>query len=134
MSKFETNLISQMWGCILTHRDRGAFWDNNSDRRRRAKRAVGVSQNYCPRTPPVPLCPRVKIKITAKPHHRKPPPPTPPPLLKPRLPLATLKLKQNLFLGGDYKFIVIMLGLNGATANNCECAWCKIHRRLIHGQ
>ena len=34
----------------------GAFWDKIPDAWRRAKRAVGVSQKSCPRTPPVPVC------------------------------------------------------------------------------
>ena len=37
------------------------------------------------------------------------------------------EIKTEFFLGGDYKFILIMLGLNGATANYA-CAWCKIHK------
>ena len=35
--------------------------------------------------------------------------------------------KTEFFLGGDYKYILIMLGLNGATGNYA-CAWCKIHK------
>ena len=31
------------------------------------------------------------------------------------------------FLGGDYKYILIMLGLNGATGNY-SYAWCKIDK------
>ena len=31
------------------------------------------------------------------------------------------------FLGGDYKFLLIMLGLTGATSNH-SCVWCKIHK------
>ena len=31
------------------------------------------------------------------------------------------------FLGGDYKFILMMLGLKGATSNYA-CAWCKLHK------
>ncbi|CAB4029215.1 Hypothetical predicted protein [Paramuricea clavata] len=31
------------------------------------------------------------------------------------------------FLGGDYKFILLMMGLSGATSNHA-CAWCKIHK------
>ena len=31
------------------------------------------------------------------------------------------------FLGGDYKFILIMLGLKGATSFYA-CAWCKVHK------
>ena len=35
--------------------------------------------------------------------------------------------KTEFFLGGDYKYILLMLGLNGATGNYA-CAWCKIHK------
>lgn len=31
------------------------------------------------------------------------------------------------FLGGDYKFLLILLGLSGATSNHA-CAWCKVHK------
>lgn len=37
------------------------------------------------------------------------------------------ELETEFFLGGDYKHILIMLGLNGATSNYA-CAWCKIHK------
>ena len=30
-------------------------------------------------------------------------------------------------VGGDYKFILLMLGLEGATSNYA-CAWCKVHK------
>jgi hypothetical protein len=30
------------------------------------------------------------------------------------------------FLGGDYKFILLLLGLSGATSNYA-CSWCKVH-------
>lgn len=30
-------------------------------------------------------------------------------------------------MGGDYKFILIMLGLKGATSFYA-CAWCKVHK------
>lgn len=33
----------------------------------------------------------------------------------------------DFFLGGDYKFILLMLGLKGATSNYA-CAWCKVHK------
>ena len=33
----------------------------------------------------------------------------------------------ELFLGGDYKFILLMMGLSGHTSNHA-CAWCKIHK------
>ena len=36
----------------------------------------------------------------------------------------------ELFLGGDYKFILLMLGLSGATSNYA-CAWCKIHKAEV---
>ncbi|EDO30267.1 predicted protein, partial [Nematostella vectensis] len=48
--------------------------------------------------------------------------------------IASVKLTVNdktinlkFFLGGDYKFVLLMLGLKGATANYA-CAWCKIHK------
>ncbi|CAB4038959.1 Hypothetical predicted protein, partial [Paramuricea clavata] len=31
------------------------------------------------------------------------------------------------FLGGDYKFILLLLGLSGATSNYA-CSWCKVHK------
>jgi hypothetical protein len=31
------------------------------------------------------------------------------------------------FLGGDYKFLLIMLGMKGATSN-FACLWCKVHK------
>lgn len=31
------------------------------------------------------------------------------------------------FLGGDYKFILLMMGLKGATSHYA-CVWCKIHK------
>lgn len=31
------------------------------------------------------------------------------------------------FLGGDYKFILLIMGLSGATSNHA-CAWCKIDK------
>ena len=34
------------------------------------------------------------------------------------------------FLGGDYKLILLMLGLSGATSNYA-CAWCKIHKAEV---
>lgn len=37
----------------------------------------------------------------------------------------------ELFLGGDYKFILIMLGLKGATSHYA-CAWCKVHKDNRH--
>jgi hypothetical protein len=32
----------------------------------------------------------------------------------------------ELFLGGDYKFILIMLGMKSATSHH-SCVWCKVH-------
>lgn len=37
----------------------------------------------------------------------------------------------ELFLGGDYKFILIMLGLKSATSNH-SCAWCTVHAHCRH--
>ena len=37
------------------------------------------------------------------------------------------EVKTEFYLGGDYKFILLMLGLKGATSNYA-CAWCKIHK------
>lgn len=37
------------------------------------------------------------------------------------------KINTEFFLGGDYKFILLMLGLKSATAHYA-CAWCKIHK------
>ena len=37
------------------------------------------------------------------------------------------EVNTEFFLGGDYKFILLMLGLKGATSNYA-CAWCKIHK------
>jgi len=34
----------------------------------------------------------------------------------------------DFFLGGDYKFILLMFGLKGATSNYA-CAWCKVHKK-----
>jgi len=36
-------------------------------------------------------------------------------------------LNTEFYLGGDYKFILLMLGLRGATSNYA-CAWCKVHK------
>ncbi len=37
------------------------------------------------------------------------------------------KIKTEIFLGGDYKFILMILGLKTATSNY-SCAWCKLHK------
>ena len=36
-------------------------------------------------------------------------------------------VETEFYLGGDYKFILLMLGLKGATSNYA-CTWCKIHK------
>ena len=32
------------------------------------------------------------------------------------------------FLGGDYKFILLMMALKGATSHYA-CVWCKVHKK-----
>lgn len=41
--------------------------------------------------------------------------------------IAGKNVNIEFFLRGDYKFILIMLGLKGATSHYA-CAWCKIHK------
>ena len=36
-------------------------------------------------------------------------------------------LNTEFYLGGDYKFTLLMLGLRGVTSNYA-CAWCKVHK------
>ena len=36
-------------------------------------------------------------------------------------------LPVEIFLGGDYKFLLIIMGLSGATSDYA-CLWCKVHR------
>ena len=36
-------------------------------------------------------------------------------------------VKTEFFLGGDYKFLLLLLGLKGATCNYA-CMWCKVHK------
>lgn len=36
-------------------------------------------------------------------------------------------VKTEFFLGGDYKFLLLLLGLKGATSNYA-CMWCKVHK------
>ncbi len=38
------------------------------------------------------------------------------------------KIKLDIILGGDMKFILILLGLNAAFANY-SCIWCHIHKK-----
>ena len=49
--------------------------------------------------------------------------------------ISTRKLMVNnqevnidFYLGGDYKFLLLLLGLKGATSNYA-CAWCKVHKK-----
>jgi hypothetical protein len=44
-----------------------------------------------------------------------------------KLDLGEDTVNLEFFLGGDYKFILLMMGLSGATSNYA-CAWCKIHK------
>lgn len=37
------------------------------------------------------------------------------------------EINLEFFLGGDYKFILLMTGLSGATSHYA-CAWCKVHK------
>ncbi|RMX37832.1 hypothetical protein pdam_00024252 [Pocillopora damicornis] len=37
------------------------------------------------------------------------------------------QIKQQFYLGGDYKFLLLAMGMKGVTSNN-SCIWCKIHR------
>ena len=37
------------------------------------------------------------------------------------------RLNLEFFLGGDYKFLLIMMGMKAATSN-FACVWCKIHK------
>ena len=39
------------------------------------------------------------------------------------------KLNLEFFLGGDYKFLLLMLGMKSATSN-FACVWCKIHKEF----
>ena len=44
-----------------------------------------------------------------------------------KLAVDSQDLNTEFYLGGDYKFILLMLGLKGATSNYA-CAWCKVHK------
>ena len=37
------------------------------------------------------------------------------------------KVKIEMFLGGDYKFLLMVMGLSGATSTRA-CLWCLIHK------
>ena len=37
------------------------------------------------------------------------------------------EVKIEMFLGGDYKFLLMTVGLKGATSDYA-CVWCKIHK------
>lgn len=39
------------------------------------------------------------------------------------------EVKTEFYLGGNYKFILKMLRLKGATSNYA-CVWCKIHKTV----
>ncbi|CAB4016317.1 Hypothetical predicted protein [Paramuricea clavata] len=39
------------------------------------------------------------------------------------------EVKLEFFLGGDYKFLLMIMGLNSATADYA-CLWCEIHRQF----
>jgi hypothetical protein len=39
------------------------------------------------------------------------------------------RLNLEFFLGGDYKFLLLMLGMKSATSN-VACIWCKIHKEF----
>lgn len=41
--------------------------------------------------------------------------------------IGNTQVKTEYFLGGDYKFILMILGLKGATSNYA-CVWCKTHK------
>lgn len=38
------------------------------------------------------------------------------------------KVKLEFFLGGDFKFLAMIMGINSATAN-FACLWCKVHKQ-----
>ncbi|KAJ7371103.1 hypothetical protein OS493_027791 [Desmophyllum pertusum] len=37
------------------------------------------------------------------------------------------RVSLDFYLGGDYKFLLIAMGMKGATSNN-SCIWCKLHK------
>ena len=37
----------------------------------------------------------------------------------------------NIVVGGDMKFLLMVMGLSGATANHA-CVWCKVHKQYRH--
>ena len=37
------------------------------------------------------------------------------------------KVKIEMFLGGDYKFLLMVMGVSGATSTHA-CLWCLIHK------
>lgn len=45
-----------------------------------------------------------------------------------KLSMNDKEINVDFFLGWDYKFILLMLGLKGA-ASNYACAWCKVHKK-----
>ncbi|XP_068697088.1 uncharacterized protein [Montipora foliosa] len=38
------------------------------------------------------------------------------------------KINLHFHLGGDYKFLLVALGMKGATSNN-SCIWCLVHKK-----
>ena len=46
---------------------------------------------------------------------------------KKKIEVGGKSLNLEFFLGGDYKFILLMMGLKGATSHYA-CVWCKIHK------
>ena len=43
--------------------------------------------------------------------------------------VSNRKISLEFFLGGDYKFLLLILGLKSATCNH-SCIWCKIHKDM----
>ena len=37
------------------------------------------------------------------------------------------EVKLEFFLGGDYKFLLMVMGIDNATGNH-SCLWCNVHR------
>ena len=43
-----------------------------------------------------------------------------------KLTVDSQDLNAEFYLGGDYKFILLMLGLKLGATSNYACAWCKV--------
>ena len=52
--------------------------------------------------------------------------------LEKKIDLGEKVVNLEFFLGGDYKFILLIMGLSGATTSHA-CAWCKIHKNGTGG-